>query len=151
MSIRTEGHVTIDRPAAEVFEYLTHGEHLPEYIDDFEVVSHEQPGAPAQGHVYSYKMKRGAEGTFEWTEFRPNDKLAWSGPAVKQGPGSMRPSGWWELSEHDGHTHVTLVMTPEPGGLFTLLAPLMKRTMTKGNARALEKLKARLEGGSQPG
>jgi len=49
MPIRTEGHVTIDRPAAEVFDTRA-GEHLPEYIDDFEVVSHEQEGAPAQGH-----------------------------------------------------------------------------------------------------
>jgi uncharacterized protein YndB with AHSA1/START domain len=145
MTIRTEGHVTIDRPATAVFDYLAHGEHLPEYVDDFERVTHEQEGAPAQGHVYSYKMKRGAEGTFEWTEFRPNDKLAWAGPAAKQGPGSMRPSGSWELSEHDGHTHVTLVMAPDPGGLFKLLSPLFKRSMTKGNERALVKLKARLE------
>jgi uncharacterized protein YndB with AHSA1/START domain len=148
MSIRTEGHVTIDRPAVDVFDYLAHGEHLPDYIDEFVRVSHEQEGPPAQGHVYSYKMKRGAEGTFEWTEFRPNEKLAWHGPAAKAGPGSMEPAGWWELSEHDGHTHVTLVMNPEPGGLFKLMAPLMRRGMNRGNDRALQKLKSRLETGS---
>jgi uncharacterized protein YndB with AHSA1/START domain len=148
MAIRTEGDITINRPRAEVFDYLAHGERLPEYIDDFELVAHEQDGEPAQGHVYSYRMKRGAEGTFEWSEFRPHDRLAWTGPAVKQGPGSMRPSGSWELTEHEGHTHVKLVMAPEPGGLFKLLAPLMKRSMAKGNERGLQKLKARLEGGS---
>jgi uncharacterized protein YndB with AHSA1/START domain len=147
MAIRTEGDITINRPRAEVFDYLAHGERLPEYIDDFELVAHEQGGEPAQGHVYSYRMKRGAEGTFEWSEFRPHDRLAWTGPAVKQGPGSMRPSGSWELTEHEGHTHVKLVMAPEPGGLFKLLAPLMKRSMAKGNERGLQKLKARLEGG----
>jgi hypothetical protein len=36
-------------------------------------------------------------------------------------------------------------MTPEPGGLFRLIAPLMSRSMKGGNARALERLKARLE------
>ena len=147
MAIRTEGDITINRPRAEVFDYLAHGERLPEYIDDFELVAHEQDGEPAQGHVYSYRMKRGAEGTFEWSEFRPHDRLAWTGPAVKQGPGSMRPSGSWELTEHEGHTHVKLVMSPEPGGLFKLLAPLMKRSMAKGNERGLQKLKTRLEGG----
>jgi uncharacterized protein YndB with AHSA1/START domain len=147
MAIRTEGEITINRPRTEVFDYLAHGERLPEYIDDFERVTHEQEGEPGQGHVYSYKMKRGAEGTFEWTEFRPNDKLAWDGPAVKQGPGSMRPSGWWELSEANGGTRVHLVMAPEPGGLFKLMAPLMKRSMSKGNERALGVLKSRLEGG----
>ena len=149
MAIRTEGHTTIDRPAAEVFDYLAHAEHLPEFIDDFERVTHEQEGAPSQGHVYSYKMKRGAEGTFEWAEFRPADKLAWQGPAIRQGPFTMQPSGWWELSEHDGHTHVTLVMTPEPGGLLKVLAPLMRRGITRVNERALEKLKTILE--SRPG
>jgi len=144
MAIRTEAQITVNRPRSEVFDYLAHAERLPEYVDDFESVAHEEPGEPAQGHVYSYRMKRGAEGTFEWTDFRP-ERLAWSGPKAKLGPGSMKPSGWWELTEHDGHTHVKLVMTPEPGGLFKLMAPFMKMGMARGNERALEKLKAKLE------
>jgi uncharacterized protein YndB with AHSA1/START domain len=148
MAIHTEGEITINRPRSEVFEFLAQGERLPEYIDDFESVTHEEPGEPARGHVYSYKMKRGAEGTFEWTEFQPYDKLAWSGPRVKQGPGSMRPVGHWQLSDEGAGTHVKLVMEPEPGGLFTLMAPLMKMSMSKGNQRALEKLKGILESGS---
>jgi len=144
MGIRTEAQITVNRPASEVFDYLAHAERLPEYVDDFESVTHEEPGAPAQGHVYSYRMKRGAEGTFEWTDFRP-ERLAWSGPKAKLGPGSMKPSGWWELTEVDGATRVKLVMTPEPGGLFKLMAPFMKMGMARGNERALEKLKANLE------
>jgi uncharacterized protein YndB with AHSA1/START domain len=145
MAIHTEGEITINRPRSEVFEFLAQGERLPEYIDDFETVNHEEPGEPARGHVYSYKMKRGAEGTFEWTEFQPNDRLAWSGPRVKQGPGSMRPVGHWQLSDEGSGTHVKLVMEPEPGGLFVLMAPLMKMSMNKGNQRGLEKLKSILE------
>ena len=145
MAIRTEGEITINRPRAEVFDYLAHGERLPEYIDEFERVSHEQGGDPGPGHVYSYKMKRGAEGTFEWSEFQPYDKLAWSGPRVKQGSGSMRPVGHWQLNDDGSGTRVKLVMEPEPGGLFKLMAPLMKMSMTKGNQRGLENLKRRLE------
>ena len=145
MPIHTEAETTIDRPRSEVFDYLAHGERLPEYIDDFETVTHEESGEPARGHVYSYKMKRGAEGTFEWKEFQPYDRLAWSGPAAKAGPGSMRPQGYWELSDQGAGTHVKLVMEPEPGGLFKLMAPLMKSGMAKGNVRALEKLKNKLE------
>jgi uncharacterized protein YndB with AHSA1/START domain len=149
MPIETQAEITVNRPRAEVFDFLAHAEHLPEYVDDFEKVDHEEPGAPAQGHVYSYRMKRGGvEGTFEWTEFNPNDRLAWKGPRVKSGPGSMQPSGWWELRDDGGGTHVKLVMTPEPGGLFKLFAPLMKAGMTKGNARALQKLQAKLENGA---
>lgn len=145
MAIHTEAEITIKRPRSEVFDFLARGERLPEYIDDFESVTHEEPGEPARGHVYSYKMKRGAEGTFEWDEFQPHDKLAWSGPRVKQGPGSMRPVGHWQLNDEDSGTHVRLVMEPEPGGLFKLMAPLMKMQMNKGNARALDNLKHILE------
>jgi len=146
MAIHAEAEITIDRPRSEVFEFLARGERLPEYIDDFETVTHEEPGEPARGHVYSYRMKRGGvEGTFEWKEFQPHDRLAWSGPRVKQGPGSMRPVGHWQLSDQGAGTHVKLVMEPEPGGLFKLMAPLMKASMSKGNTRALEKLKTILE------
>jgi hypothetical protein len=37
-------------------------------------------------------------------------------------------------------------MTPTPGGLFRLMAPLMSFGMRKGNAQALERLKAKIEG-----
>jgi uncharacterized protein YndB with AHSA1/START domain len=146
MAIHTEAETTINRPRSEVFDYLAHAEHLPEYVDDFETVAHEEPGEPARGHVYSYRMKRGGiEGTFEWKEFQPHDKLAWAGPRVKSGPGSMRPVGHWELRDEGLATRVKMVMEPEPGGLFKLVAPFMRPSMKKGNARALEKLKNRLE------
>jgi uncharacterized protein YndB with AHSA1/START domain len=149
MAIHTEAEITIDRPRPEVFDYLAHAESLPRYVEDFETVAHEEPGEPAKGHVYSYRMKRGGvEGTFEWSEFEPHERLAWRGPPAKSGPGSMRPSGTWELTDAGGGTHVKLVMTPEPGGLFKLMAPLMKMGMSKGNVKALEKLKAQLENGS---
>jgi hypothetical protein len=94
-------------------------------------------------------MQRGqAEGTFDWTEFEPHSRLAWHGPPAKAGPGSMEPSGWWELSDDGGATRVKLVMTPKPGGLFKLLAPLMSGGMRKGNARALQRLKERVERGA---
>jgi uncharacterized protein YndB with AHSA1/START domain len=151
MAIHTEAEITINRPRSEVFDFLAHGERLPEYIDDFERVTHEEEGEPARGHVYSYRMKRGGvEGTFEWTEFDPHDKLAWSGPRVKSGPGSMRPTGHWELTDEGGSTHVKLVMEPEPGGLFKLMAPFMKPGMSRGNERALAKLKTMLESNGGP-
>ena len=146
MAIHTEAEITVERPRAEVFDYIAHAERLPDYINDFESVKHEEEGEPAQGHVYSYRMKRGGvEGTFEWSEFQPNDRLAWSGPAVRSGPGSMKPSGRWELSDAGGGTRIKLVMTPEPGGLYKLMAPLMRMSMSKGNQKALERLKSNLE------
>jgi uncharacterized protein YndB with AHSA1/START domain len=143
--MQIESEISIARPASAVFGYIAHGEDLPKYVTDFESVSQDSEGEPGVGTRYSYKMKRGVQGTFEWTDFSPSSRLAWHGPAVKSGPGSMEPSGWWELTDRDGATDVKLVMAPKPGGLFKLLSPFMSAGMRKGNAQALERLKQQLE------
>ena len=140
-----ESEITIGRAAADVFEYVAHAEDLPDYVTDFETVRQESEGEPAVGTRYSYTMTRGAVGTFEWTEFEPGTRLAWHGPAVKAGPGSMEPAGRWEFRPVSEGTRVKLVMAPTPGGLFKLLAPFMAAGMRKGNEAALERLKQRLE------
>jgi len=141
-----EAEITVERSPAEVFDYIAHGEKLPEYVTDFSWVKQDSDGEPALGTTYSYKMARGAEGTFNWTEFEPGSRLAWAGPPTKVALGSMETSGRWELSDTGSGTHVKLVMTPEPGGLFKLMAPLMAMGMRKGNAAALQRLKGKLEG-----
>jgi uncharacterized protein YndB with AHSA1/START domain len=144
-----EAEITIQRPRADVFDYLAHAEHLPEYVTDFASVKQLSDGTPRQGTEYGYEMVRGqVQGTFQWTEFSEASNLAWHGPPAKSGPGSMEPSGRWELSDEAAGTHVKLVMTPKPGGLFTLLAPLMAIGMKGGNAKALQRLKQRLEQGA---
>lgn len=146
-----EADTIIGRPRAEVFRYLARAQHLPEYVTEFDWVRQETAGDPASGTAYRYRMARGgAEGTFEWTEFEPDSRLAWHGPPAKAGIGSMEPSGRWELSEIGGGTRVKLVMAPKPGGIFKLIAPLMAIGMRRGNARALKRLKERLEGSGTP-
>ena len=149
--MHVESEILISRPPAEVFDYLARAERLPEYVADFASVKQASDGEPGLGTQYSYEMVRGqTEGTFEWTEFEPHARLAWHGPPAKAGPGSMAPAGWWELSEAGTGTNVKLVMTPVPGGLFKLMAPFMSNGMRKGNAKALDMLKQRLEQGPQP-
>ena len=141
-----ESEITVQRSQSEVFDHLARAERLPEYVVEFAWVRQASDGEPSRGTTYEYKMARGpAEGTFEWTEFEPSSRLAWHGPPAKAGGGSMEPAGWWELSEAGGATRLKLVMAPKPGGLFRLMAPLMSRSMRKGNARALELLKQQLE------
>ncbi|HUE26511.1 MAG TPA: SRPBCC family protein [Solirubrobacteraceae bacterium] len=146
--MQIESEISVARPRVEVFDYIAHAEYLPQYVTDFASVSQVSDGEPGVGTQYSYKMGRGAEGTFEWTRFEPESRLAWHGPAVKAGPGSMEPAGWWELTETSNGTNVKLVMAPTPGGLFKLLAPFMSAGMRKGNEKALERLKQQLEHGS---
>jgi uncharacterized membrane protein len=145
--MQVESEITVNRPAQEVFDYIARAEYLPEYVQDFESVKQASAGVPGLGTQYSYKMARGAQGTFEWARFDSPSHLAWKGPPVKMGPGTMEPAGWWELADDGGSTRVKLVMAPRPGGLFKLLAPLMGAGMRKGNDAALQRLKQRLEQG----
>ena len=145
--MEVETDIVIAKPPADVFAYIARAEQLPEYVTDFESVRQESDGEPGVGTRYSYTMKRGAQGTFEWTEFKPTSQLAWHGPAVKAGPGSMEPAGRWEIRPQGEGTRVKLVMAPTPGGLFKLLAPFMAAGIRKGNDQALERLKQRLESG----
>jgi uncharacterized membrane protein len=143
--MQIESETTVGRPVQEVFDYIAHAEYLPDYVDDFDSVEQASEGEPNLGTQYRYKMKRGAEGTFQWTRFEPHSALAWEGPPAKAGPGSMEPAGWWEFRPAGDGTRVKLVMAPKPGGLFKLLAPFMAAGMSKGNDRALARLKQRLE------
>lgn len=143
--MRIESEITVDRPRDEVFRYLLRAEYLPDYVNDFETVEQVSTGDPGTGTAYNYRMRRGAQGTFEWTKVVPSAHLAWSGPAVKAGLGTMQPAGWWDLSDSGGATRIQLVMAPQPGGLLKLLAPFMSAAMRKGNDQALTRLKERLE------
>jgi uncharacterized membrane protein len=148
--MQVESEITVNRPSQEVFDYIARAEYLPEYVSDFESVQQTSEGEPGLGTQYSYKMARGAQGTFEWARFESPSHLAWKGPPVKMGPGTMQPSGWWDLADEGGSTRVKLVMAPVPGGLFKLLAPLMGAGMRKGNDAALERLKTCLEQDEAP-
>jgi uncharacterized membrane protein len=149
--MQVESQTTINRPRAEVFNYIARAELLPQYVTQFASVQQVSEGEPTRGTQYSYKMARGsAEGTFEWTEFEPSSRLAWHGPPAKAGPGTMEPSGWWELSDEGAVTRVKLVMAPKPGGLFVLLAPLMSSSIRKGNEQALQRLKQQIESAAAP-
>ncbi len=144
--MRIESEIIVERPRQEVFHYLREATRLPEYMTEFASVAQVSDGDPGTGTQYRYTMERGqAQGTFEWTKLVPNSHLAWSGPAVKAGLGTMQPAGWWDLSDSGGGTRVQLVMAPTPGGLFRLLAPFMAAAMRKSNQDALERLKEKLE------
>jgi uncharacterized membrane protein len=147
MAIDVGESVEIRRPATDVFDYLAHGENMPRWISVFEKVEQDSEGPPAKGTTYRYKMasRRKPESTFEWTEFEPGRKLAWEGPPISVGPGTLEPSGEYELSERDGATRVTMRMHPKTTGIATLLSPLMSRSMRKEAAENVQRLKETLE------
>ena len=143
--MRIQRQIDISRPPAEVFDYLSHAEYLPEYATDFDSVERTDGIAPGPNAMYAYKMTRGAEGTFRHTVWEPNAKLVWEGPPARSGPGTVAPGGSWELQEVAGGTRVTLTMAPVPGGLMMLLSPAIARGIRRMLPEALLRLKSRLE------
>ena len=90
--MRIEAEISVDRARPEVFDYLRDAERLPDYMTEFATVEQVGDGSPKVGTEYRYSMAAGqAEGSFEWTKFVPSSHLAWSGPAVKAGLGTMQP------------------------------------------------------------
>lgn len=145
--MQVDAETIVARPCAEVFTYLSHAEHMPEYMPEFASVEQASRGQPGAGTRYRYTLARGeTRGTFEWTRFERDSHLAWRGPKVKAGPGSMQPAGWWEISPCAEGTRVKLVMAPTPGGLLKVLAPFLAAGLRKGNEQTLRRLKVRLEG-----
>jgi uncharacterized protein YndB with AHSA1/START domain len=145
--VAARAETEIERPVQEVFDYLAHGEKLPDWVEEFEEVEQQSEGPPAKGTTYRYKMRRGGESTFEWSEFEPGRRIAWDGPPLKSGPGAMRPRGGYELEEADGGTRVRMTQDPEMSGFMKLMAPFITRSLQKGAPKSLEKLKGILEGG----
>jgi len=140
-----ESTIEIFRPREEVFDYLAHSEFLPDYAADFVWVRQTSDGAPRLGTEYAYEMVRGSTGTFQRTMYEPFSKLAWEGPPARSGPGTMAPSGSWELSDVHGATRVNLVMSPIPRGLLRFMAPMISKRIASGLPEALKRLKQRLE------
>ncbi|HTW20761.1 MAG TPA: SRPBCC family protein [Mycobacteriales bacterium] len=142
--------VTIARSRHEVFDFLAHAELLPIYATDFDWVQRTEGSAPGPDAVYTYRMTRGAQGTFRHVVFEPNVKLAWQGPPARSGPGTVAPAGNWILNDADGGTIVTLTMSPELRGLLRLMAPFLTASIRKTLPESLQRLKAHLEASADP-
>jgi uncharacterized protein YndB with AHSA1/START domain len=150
MAIDVEQRVEINRPAAEVFDYLAHAEHMASWMEEFETVEQVSAGPPGKGTTYRFRMatRGNPESTFEWSEFEPARRLAWHGEKMSSGPGSVEPNGQWLLEEHAGRTELTMRMQPKLGGLMTLFGPLMARSIRKGAPDNMQRLKEELERGA---
>jgi uncharacterized protein YndB with AHSA1/START domain len=146
-----EAQIVVTAPRAEVFDYLAHAEYLPEYASDFVWVRRIQGAKPGLDAEYAYKMKRGTEGTFRHSVYEPHSRLVWQGPPARSGPGTMAPSGMWELSDIERGTRVNLVMSPTPGGLLRIMAPVISKSVARQLPSSLTHLKERLEGNVQDG
>ena len=137
----------IKRPANEVFNFLADGENIWRWMDQFDSVVQTSPGPTAKGTTYKYRVRRGPESTFEWSEYEPDRRLSWTGPPISGAVGSLAPDGSYLLEEVDGETRVTATVRPQLGGLKKLLRPLMRRSLRRVFRADFERLRGILESG----
>ena len=137
-----EHSVTIDRPAAEVFNYLADGEKCTEWRSGvIEIKRVSGDGADAQ---YKQSVRgpggRAIPADYTITEFTPDSLIAFQTTA-----GPVRPRGRYALREAGGATTVTFTLDAELTGLKKLLMGGMVGKTMAGEVRAIDQVKSILE------
>ena len=141
--IELERSLTIRRPVAEVFAFVTDVEKSPRWqawAVDARVVSE---GPLAVGTQYEYVARflgRRIESRSEVTAYEPDKRYAWK---VTSGPIPAEAS--LDFESVDGGTRVTLTGKGEPGGFFRLAEPVIGRMVKRQVEADIENLKDLLE------
>ena len=122
--MKIEHSIVIDRPLAEVFEYLTNIENHVKWragLVEAEKTSDGPIGVGSTGREVATFLGKRMETTFELTEFKPNSVMAF-----KSTSGPMPLQGRQTFEEVSGGTKVNFKIEGESGGLFKLAGPMLK-------------------------
>jgi uncharacterized membrane protein len=144
--IRIEVAVEIACPAQTVFAALTDLEHLPDWQSS--AISSKPEGPLAVGtriREQRSMLGREVENELEVTAYDPPRRFALAG---RSGPVPLSVDH--ELVEDDGKTILHVHAQAEPGALFKLAEPMIKRTAEQELRADFERLKERLEAGGYP-
>jgi uncharacterized protein YndB with AHSA1/START domain len=146
--MQVEVKVEIERPRAEVWEFLANSENLPRWSSDFAACSRhaDDRDPPGAGARYDFTMNLPARsGTLEYVEFEPNRRLAWEADRIKANGGWARPKVAYTLDDEAGTTVVAIEVEAEFGGTIRLLSPLIRRSILRGRTADAARLKEVLE------
>jgi uncharacterized protein YndB with AHSA1/START domain len=133
----------IDRPVAQVFQFVAASPGDPAWDSDTLEVQPRTPGPTAQGSEFDVRFKPfmgQSRGTLRVTRFEPDRHLELRG---QMGP--MEPTIRFSFAASGNGTEVRREIDMQLSGLLRLLQPLMGRMMAKRNAEILDALKRRIE------
>lgn len=125
MAVRIDSSVVINRPAQEVWDYISNPEHYPTWQGNVSEVRHE--GRLQQGARFTSIAKllgRRMETEFEVLEFQAPRRLV-----LKSASGPFPVKLQVDLEAQDGMTSLTTRGEAEPGGFFRLAEPLVERAL----------------------
>ena len=139
--VRVDAEVVINRPASEVFSYLTDPEKAPEWQSSLIEARAEGPMQVGTKVTEVRKfLGRRMESTLEVTEYEPDRKFSLR---ILSGPVPFEAEH--TLESEDGRTRLKWVGTGEPGGCFKLAEPLVARQAQRQFRGDFETLKELLE------
>ena len=169
MEFHAELEIDIDRPQAEIFEYLANAENMPRWSAEFQEMEKLTDGPPGKGTQWRFRLRQEpkhtdrwknaimrretpepppVEGMVEWVEFERPRVVGWQGPAIHRGPGNVHvaPKGRFVIEERDGGgSHVRYILEPTLEGMPGVAVPLFKRMLRKGRGGDLVTLKSIME------
>jgi uncharacterized protein YndB with AHSA1/START domain len=141
--MRIAASLTIGRPAAIVFDFLTAWENIPRWEAGVQEAAQTTPGPPgvgARGRDRRRFLGRTTETAYEVTAYEPPRVF---GVRSLSGPVPVRAS--YTLAPVPGGTRLDSVADFGVGGPMRLLAPLLGRVIQRQHERDLRRLKALLE------
>lgn len=139
--------ITINRPVAEVFAFVSDVSNEPAWHTDLLEVRKTSDGPIGIGTTYHLRVKPSmgvSEGVSEVIGFEPNRKQVLRGDM-----GRMRPTITDVFEPVDGGTKFTRRIQIEAKGLMSLMLPLARPMIGRSNTGFLANLKRVLEQGSQ--
>ena len=140
--------VTIDRPVAEVFAFVTDLSNEPAWHTDLLEARRVSEGPVGIGTRYEVRFKPfmgNSEGTEEVIGFEPNRLQV-----VRGEVGPMRPTVTYLVEPANGGTRFTRRLHLEASGLMGVVIPLMRPMIARTNAVFVTNLKRVLEHAPKP-
>jgi uncharacterized membrane protein len=142
-----EQTVHINRPAAEVFDFLVDLNNHPRFAAGINAVRGAEDGPLALGRRYgqtSTLLGRTVDADIEVTRCEPARELV-----LKTVTGLVPVTRTFRLAApSEAETDLTCSVDAEPGKGMRLMLPMLERTAREQIARTLQRLKAALEAGN---
>ena len=141
--IQVEKSVVIQKPVAEVFEFVTNGENTTKWQGGVEAIIPEGPPNVVGSRYTEVRKFMGQEmrSMMELTAFEPNAR--WAARVIK-GPVPYEVTATFE--ESGGGTKMTTRVEGEPKGFFKVAEGMMKGQLEKSLEEDGMRLKGILEG-----
>jgi len=130
----------VDRPVAEVFDYLADFSNENEWNSVAHAVAPTNPGPLAVGARFKGDYDRMGSMEYEIKEYSRPDRLG--------GEGRAKMLTWYatfDFSGRDGGTRLVGTLDPHPKGVLRLAKPLMEMMMKGQMQKGMANVKATLE------